>query len=127
MPSQQTIKFLIFVNLGIIFSFIFDIIRAIRKIKKVKDKYICLQDIIYFIVIGIILLLTIINYMNTEIRMYLLLAIIIGIIIYISVFGNHIRNLFVKLFKLNEQIINFVLLPLEVYRILFNKQINKIN
>lgn len=121
--NEETIIFLIFVVMGMVFSVIFDVFRAIRKVKKLKNKTIYFQDIIYFFIIGAILLIIIINYMNTELRMYLILAIILGVIIYISTVGNIIMNLIVKFIKISGSIIWFINLPLNIYRALFEKQI----
>ena len=120
--SEETTVFLIFVVMGMLFSSIFDVFRAIRKVKKVKNKTIYIQDIIYFFIIGGVLLAIIINYMNTELRVYLMLAIILGVVIYISLVGNMVMNLFVKLFKLSGKIIEFLLLPITLYTSIFEKQ-----
>ena len=61
--------------------------------------------------------------MNTELRMYLILAIILGIIIYISTVGNLVMNLMVKLINISGKIIDFLILPLTVYTNIFEKQI----
>ena len=122
--SEETITFLIFVVTGMLFSSIFDIFRAIRKVKKMKTRTIYLQDIIYFCIIGAILLLIIINYMNTELRVYLILAIILGVVIYISVVGNFVMNFFAKIIQLSGEIIKFLFFPLTVYMSIFEKQIN---
>lgn len=122
--SQETIIFLTFVLIGMLFSIIFDVFRAIRKIKKTNIRIICIQDIIYFILIGIILIITIINFMDSEIRAYLVLAIVLGAIIYISVFGNFIRNVFASIFRINGKIIDFLILPIKLYLTLFESKIN---
>ena len=121
--SEETITFLIFVVMGMVFSVIFDVFRAIRKVKKTKNKTIYFQDILYFLIIGTILLVIIINYMNTELRIYLILAIILGVIIYISVVGNLIMNLLVKFIQISGSIIGFINLPINIYTTLFQKQI----
>jgi len=121
--SDETIIFLVFVVLGMFFSFIFDIFRALRKIKHSKNMVIYIQDIVYFTLIGVMLLLAIIN-INADIRFYLIIAIVVGVAIYISIFGNFILNIFVKIFKMGGLIIEFLLIPIVLYTTLFNKQIN---
>ena len=121
--SEETTVFLIFVVMGMLFSVIFDMFRAIRKVKKPKSKTIYFQDIIYFLIVGCVLLWVIINYMNTELRIYLILAIFLGIIIYISTVGNPVMNLIVKLIGVSKSIAQFLILPLTVYTTLFEKQI----
>ena len=121
--SEETTVFLVFVVMGMLFSIIFDVFRAIRKIKKVKNKTIYIQDIIYFLIIGFILLFLIVTYMNTELRVYLILAIFLGIIIYISTIGNMVMNFIVRVLKLGDKIIEFLLLPITLYTNIFDKQI----
>ena len=120
---EETTVFLVFVILGMLFSVIFDVFRAIRKTINLKNRTIYVQDIIYFLIIGGILLVIIINYMNTELRAYLLLAIILGIIIYISTVGNMVMKLITILIKGSGKIIEFLILPITVYTGVFEKQI----
>ena len=122
--SEETITFLIFIVMGMVFSVIFDVFRAIRKVKKMKNMTIYFQDILYFLIIGTILLLIIINYMNTELRVYLILAIILGVIIYISTVGNLVMNLLSTLMKLSGKLMEFLLFPITIYTTIFSKQIN---
>lgn len=121
--SEETTVFLIFVVMGMLFSVIFDIFRAIRKVKKIKNKTIYFQDIIYFLIIGTILLIIIINYMNTELRIYLILAILLGVIIYMSTVGNMVVKTIVKLIKISGKIIEFLILPITLYTGVFEKQV----
>jgi len=121
--SEETTIFLIFVVMGMLFSIIFDVFRAVRKVKKPKNKTIYFQDVIYFLIIGIILLIIIINYMNTELRFYLILAILLGIIIYISIVGNFVMNLMVKFIAISREFIGFLILPIILYLDVFQKQI----
>ena len=121
--SEETKVFLIFVVMGMAFSIIFDFFRALRKVKKVKSKTIYFQDIIYFLIVGLILVTIIINYMDTGLRMYLILAIVLGIIIYISVVGNIIMNIIVKFIKISREITRFFILPVTIYTSVFEKQI----
>ncbi len=121
--SEETTLFLIFVVMGMVFSIIFDVFRAIRKIKKTNTKTIYFQDIIYFCIVGIILLFMIINYMDTELRIYLILAILLGIVIYISTVGNIVMNILVKIIKISSKIIEFLILPVLIYTTVLDKQI----
>lgn len=121
--SEETTVFLIFVVLGMLFSVIFDFFRALRKVKKVKSTTIYFQDILYFLIIGAILVMVIIKYMNTELRIYLILAIILGSIIYISTVGNLVMNIIVKIIQLSGTIIEFLVIPLKLYETILKKQI----
>lgn len=119
----ETIQFLIFVLLGIIFSIIFDFFRALRKIKRPNTFTVYIQDIIYFCIIGTILITIMINYLKEAFRIYLLFSIILGIVIYIGFFGNIIFNLFQKIIRASNQIINFIFITLDLPKQLFKKQL----
>ncbi len=121
--SQETTVFLIFVVIGMLFSVIFDVFRAIRKVTKFKNRTIYIQDILYFLIIGLILLLVIVNYMDTELRVYLILAIILGVVIYISTVGNLVVNLIIKLIKVSREVVEFLVLPITLYTQIFEKEI----
>jgi len=121
--SEETTVFLVFVVMGMLFSVVFDLFRAVRKVRKLKNRTIYIQDIMYFLIIGTILLWLIITYMNTELRLYLIFAIILGVVIYISTVGNMVVNVLVKLMKFSKEIICFLVLPLTIYMALFEKQI----
>ena len=66
-----------------------------------------------------------INVFNSEIRLYNILSIILGVVIYISVFGNIVRNIFCNLFRFNKKILDFTTLPLSIYMTFFGSSINK--
>ena len=123
---DETISFLLFVGIGMLFSIIFDFFRAIRKFTKTKSQLVYIQDIIYFVLIGIILLVAILNIRRDIFRLYLILAIILGITIYISVIGNKIMKLLVYMLKTSCLVTNFVFLPIKVYSTIFDKQTRKI-
>lgn len=123
---DETIIFILFVGLGFIFSIIFDFFRAIRKLKKVKTRVVYFQDILYFLIIGIVLLITVLNIQRNSFRLYLIVAIVLGIIIYISMIGNKIMNLFCGVLKISNAFWDFIFMPFKLYLTFFDKQITKI-
>lgn len=123
---KETIDFLLFVMLGIIFSFIFDFFRAIRKVKKVSTRAVYIQDIIYFFIVGIIMVLSITSLLKQSFRVYFILSIVLGIFIYIGIFGNKVMMIYIKLINLSGAILEFIILPIKVYIQIFDKQIKKI-
>lgn len=123
MLCNETIIFLTFVLIGCIFSIVFDFFRAIRKYNKMDRRNVYIQDILYFIIITIILLVAILNIRQDVFRLYLIVAIVLGIIIYISIIGNKVRDIFVSIFKVSHKIKQFIFIPLELFGTLFEKQI----
>lgn len=127
MLSEETIIFLTFVTYGLLISVIFDIFRALRKVqKKVTTKIVLIQDIVYIIFITVLLVFFMYKHIKTDLRVYLILASILGVIIYYSLFGNIIRNIFEKIIRLWKVILEFIFITIEPYNIIFNKYIKKI-
>jgi len=120
---EETISFLAFTVLGFVYGVLFDFFRALRKVKKRKDIIVSIQDVVYFVAVGIILIVFMYIYMRESLRVYLLLSIVLGLIIYISAVGNKVRNVFVRAIKSYNSFISFIFLPFEVFRQIFAKQI----
>lgn len=122
----ETKIFIVFVLLGMLFSLIFDVFRAIRRVKKPNKFSLYIQDILFFLIIGIILIIILIYYMDSGIRLYNIFSIAIGVIIYVSIFGNSIRNIFCKLILINNKIVKFILITFDVYKIPLKKALKKL-
>lgn len=123
--ENETINFFIFVSIGFLYSMLFDVFRALRKVRKTDTKIVLIQDIIYFLLIGIILIIIIINFVKEMFRLYYIIGIILGITSYIGLIGNHIMNMFVKIFKAYDKLYQFVMLPFEPYNKIIKSVTNK--
>ena len=88
MIYEQGKIFCVFFILGILCGFIFDFFRALRKTIKTNNIITYIEDIGFFLIIGLMLLRSILIFSNGEIRFYIFFAIIFGIIIYILTIGN---------------------------------------
>ena len=104
--KDETISFFVFILLGILVGIIFDFFRAIRKVKKYKEKYIYLQDIIFFLVVGIVLASVLIYKLEEELRLYLFLSLFFGVVIYISTISMFIVKIFVNIKKYQMKLLN---------------------
>lgn len=124
--QQETACFLIFICLGIIFGIIFDFFRALRKTRKRSDLVVSIQDIIYFLIVGIILSIVLYIYVKDSIRIYLIISIILGIAIYTSIMGNKMVKLFVNILNFNSKTIAFIFVPLDIFRQIFSRQLKKL-
>lgn len=117
--KDETISFFMFILLGILVGIIFDFFRAIRKVKKYKEKYIYLQDIIFFLVVGIVLASVLIYKLEEELRLYLFLSLFLGVVIYISTISMLIIKIFISIIKISDEIVKFIFLPLTLYKYIF--------
>ena len=82
MVENQTYLFIVFSLTGIGLGVLFDFFRALRKTFKTPDLVTYLEDIIYWILAGIIVLYNIWFFNDGEIRIYMILGILIGAVIY---------------------------------------------
>ena len=105
--------FAIFILNGALIGILFDIFRILRKSFKTPDILTNIEDIFFILISGFIILYTIFRLNNGQIRIYMLIALILGITLYIT----FIRKYFIKL---NVNIIKFIKLILKkILNILF--------
>lgn len=101
MVTNQAYLFLIFMVNGIIIGILFDFFRILRKSFKTADLITYIEDILFWILTGIILLYSIFVFSNGEIRLFMFLAVILGTIIYMLIASKYV-------IKINVTIITFV-------------------
>ena len=100
MVTNQAYIFLIFIANGIVIGLLFDFFRIMRRSFKTSDVMTYIEDILFWILTGILILYSIFVFNNGELRLFMFLAIGIGIITYILLFSSYI-------IKINVTIINF--------------------
>lgn len=105
---NQGQEFLCYVILGIIISFIYDIFRSSRYIFKPKDIITYIEDIIYVIISAIIIIYGIIYISSGSLRLYILLGIIFGIVIYSLTMSKLCVIILSNVFKVLKLLINFI-------------------
>lgn len=98
---EQLTNFIYFIITGMILGVVFDVFRILRKSFKTSDIITNIQDILFGIITGIILLSSIFLFNKGELRLYLFLGIAFGIIIYMLSISKYF-------IKLNVTIINFI-------------------
>ena len=116
MVTNQAYLFLIFVLNGLLIGFIFDIFRILRISFKTKDFVTYIQDILFWLITGAIVLYSIFVFNNGEIRFYMFLGMAIGVILYILLFSKYIIKFNVQLINIIKIIIhkclNIILVPI---------------
>lgn len=115
MITNQAYLFLIFTLNGIIIGILFDVFRILRRTFKTNDIITYLQDLIFWILAGISVLYFIFEFNNGELRMYIFIAIILGLILYMLTFSAYIIKINVAILKFLKTIIiklfTLILLP----------------
>ena len=115
---NQFYNLLVFTIIGIIIGVIFDIFRILRKTFKTPDFITYIEDFLFWILVGIILLFSIFNFNNGEIRSYVFIGLILGITIYIITISKYF-------IKISVIILNFLKNILYIPFKIINKYIIK--
>lgn len=125
--SQFNIVFIFFLT-GICIGLLFDFFRIQRKVLRTCDFITYIQDILFWIVSGLIIIFVIMKYTNGEIRIYMVFGIILGILIYFLIISKYIMKIFVCILSFLLNIIGKLLFPLKkIYKIIKKDWKNKNN
>ena len=125
--SQFNTVFIFFLT-GICIGLLFDFFRIQRKVLKTCDFITYIQDILFWIVSGLIIIFVIMKYTNGVIRIYMVLGIILGILIYFLIISKYIMKIFVCILSFLLNIIGKLLFPIKkIYKIIKKSWKNKNN
>ena len=118
MTITQIQLFIIFIINGIIIGVIFDIFRILRKTFKYKDYMVYLQDILFWILVGISILYCSFMFNNGELRIFMIFACINGFAIYMYTLSKIFIKINVKIIlfikKTILKIIEILLIPVKI-------------
>lgn len=106
---EQFYSFIIFILVGFLIGLLFDIFRISRKTFKTSDIITSIEDILFWILTGLLILFSILKFNNGDIRVYIILGIFIGIALYMLVFSKIVINTVVKIIFIIKRIISFIL------------------
>ncbi len=105
---EQLYSFAIFILVGFLIGLLFDMFRISRRTFKTSDIITYLEDILFWILTGLLILFSIFKFNNGDIRAYIILGIFIGLALYMLVFSKIVINTLVKIILVIKQIISFV-------------------
>ena len=114
MVTNQAHLFLIFVINGILIGLLFDMFRISRKVIKTSNFITYIEDILFWILTGIIILYSIFVFNNGQLRFYMFLGIILGAICYLLFISSYV-------IRINVKIINIIFMPIKFIINLFRR------
>lgn len=123
MAQNQAYLFLVFSLTGVVIGILFDIFRILRRTFKTSNIITYIEDILFWILTGILILYNIWYFNDGEIRIYMFLGIIIGVLIYMSTLSGVLIKIFTKVLT---TIKNIVELPFKTIIEVFRKAYTKI-
>lgn len=111
--TNQLYVFTIFIITGILTGVLFDIFRIFRKSFLTPDWLTRIEDILFWLLTGLLILYTIFNFNNGEIRFYLFLGIVLGIAIYLSTFSKFFIRINVKIISILKKFFTILFYPFQ--------------
>lgn len=118
--------FIAFILNGFLIGIIFDCFRILRKSFKTPDFVTYIEDILFGIITGLLILYSIFKFNNGELRFYLFLGIFIGLLLYLLIFSKVFMKVSVFIIAIVKKIINFiVIIPISFICKLFKKMFFK--
>lgn len=105
MAINQAYLFLIFTVNGILIGFLFDIFRILRKSFKTNDLVTYIEDIIFWILTGIIILFSMCKFCDGELRGFTIIGIAMGAILYMLTISTYIIKVAVFIINILKTII----------------------
>ena len=104
---KELYTFLIFILTGLAIGILFDIFRILRRSFKTKDFITYIEDILFWIFTGIILLYSIFTFNNGELRGFVFIGVLLGIILYILTLSKYLIKICVYAVNIIKKIIIF--------------------
>lgn len=130
---EQLYSFAVFILVGFLIGLLFDMFRISRKTFKTSDIVTNIEDVAFWLITGLFILFSIFKFNNGDIRIYIIIAIFIGITIYILIFSKIVINILVKIITFIKRIFSYIIkiflyplnLILKIFKILI-KPIKKL-
>lgn len=103
----QLYSLFIFIITGIVIGILFDIFRILRKSFTTPDIITYIEDIIFWIISGSLFMFVLFKFNNGEIRSYVLLGLLSGILIYLFTISKYFIKINVKIIKIIKKILSY--------------------
>ncbi len=108
----------VFIISGSIIGILFDLFRILRKSFKTPDIITYIEDTLFWIITGLFLLYIIFKYSFGEIRIYMFISLIIGLVVYFLTISKYFIDLNVKIiniFKISiSKILYILFFPIKI-------------
>lgn len=128
MVTNQAYLFLIFAINGIVIGLIFDFFRISRKVFPTNDITTYIEDVLFWILAGAIMLYSIFVFNNGQLRLYMFLGILLGAFIYLLFISSYIIKINVKIINVLKKVFGIVIIPFKwIYQFLHKIFLKPVN
>lgn len=119
MVINQVYLFFIFIINGILIGLLFDFFRIARKVFNTNDVVTYIEDTLFWILAGAIVLYSIFVFNNGELRLFMFLGIALGAFVYMLFVSYYIIKINVKLINMIKKVLVICMIPFSfIYKIL---------
>ena len=118
MAQNQAYLFLVFSLTGVVIGIWFDFFRILRKTIKTPNIITYIEDILFWILTGVLILYNIWYFNDGEIRIFMFLGIILGVLIYMSILSKGVIFVFTKIL---QTIIKILEIPFKIIKSIITK------
>ncbi len=105
--DNQLYLFLIYVVSGVAISIFFDIFRVLRKSIKTSNLITYIEDAVFWIIVGLFLIWEIFTISYGELRSYIFLGLVLGVVLYMATVSKYF-------IKINVKILNIIKKPIYI-------------
>ncbi len=121
MVTNQAYLFFIFIVNGILIGLLFDFFRIARKVFPTKDLVTYIEDVLFWILAGFIVLYSIFIFNNGQLRLFMFLGILLGAIFYMLFISSYIVKINVKILNFLKKIFETIMIPFKfIYKTIHN-------
>ncbi len=117
--------FILFFVAGICIGLIYDIFRVLRKNFHTSDLITQIEDVIFLVFSGFLVLYSILKFNNGEVRFYLFMAIFLGILLYFLTISKPYVIIINVIVKFCKNILVFIIKLIKIPYIFIKKTIKK--
>lgn len=116
MASNQAYLFMVFSIVGVIIGILFDIFRIIRKTFKTNDIITYLEDILFWILTGIIIIYAMYQFCDGELRFFMIIGIVMGTCLYIVTISQYVIKISVCIINIVKKTLIYPIIA--IYRLI---------
>lgn len=119
MVTNQAYLFFIFTINGVLIGLLFDFFRISRKVLKTNNIMTYIEDILFWILTGMIVLYSIFVFNNGQLRLFMFLGIILGAFLYMLFISSYVIKINVKIINFLKKILEILIIPFKfIYQVL---------
>lgn len=111
MVENQAYLFLVFTLTGFIIGALFDVFRILRKSFKTSDFITYLEDILFWVLTGFLIIYNIWYFNDGEIRLFMFLGLIMGILIYLLLLSKFFIILMTFIIDIIKKMLKILQVP----------------